>query len=404
MTEDKFLIALKEYVFDLFKNSLSQDAVYHNFNHTLQVVEASQEIAVAEKVSDSDLEILLIAAWFHDTGYVKGYEKHEEESKKIAKEYLLEHGFADDKIQRVMDVIDATVMPQAPKSTLDKIICDADLFHLGMDNYSKKANLMRSEIEQLCGKSFTDLEWMQENNTFLTSHNYFTNYAFEKLNEQKTLNRLKVQRDFKKAVEKKKEQDLKVKTKSEEIKRKKNKDERPDRGIETMFRVTLRNHIKLSDIADTKANILLSVSAIMMSIALSTLFPKLEKPGNAYLIYPTLIFILTSVITMVISILSTRPKVTSGVFTKADVVKKKVNLLFFGNFHKMKLDDFESGMDAMMNDRDYLYKSMMKDLYFLGVVLNKKYKLLRVAYTVFMIGIIITVFSFILSFVIMRRS
>ncbi|MDC9723826.1 MAG: DUF5706 domain-containing protein [Urechidicola sp.] len=404
MTEDKFLIALKGYVFFLFKNKLSQDAVYHNFNHTLQVVEASQEIAVAEKVSDTDLEILLIAAWFHDTGYVKGYEKHEEESKKIAKEYLAEHGYADDKTLRVLDVIDATVMPQKPKNTLDKIICDADLFHLGMDNYSKKASLIRSEIEQLCGQSFTDIEWMQENNTFLTSHSYFTNYAFEKLNEQKTLNVLKVQRDLKKAVEKKNEQDLKIKTKSEELKLKKNKEERPNRGIETMFRVTLRNHIKLSDIADSKANILLSVSAIMMSIALSTLFPKLEKPGNAYLIYPTLIFILTSVITMVISILSTRPKVTSGVFTKADVVKKKVNLLFFGNFHKMKLDDFESGMDAIMNDRDYLYKSLMKDLYFLGVVLNKKYKLLRVAYTVFMIGIIITVFSFILSFVIMRRG
>ena len=107
---------------------------------------------------------------------------------------------------------------------------------------------------------------------------------------------------------------------------------------------------------------------------------------------------------MVISILSTRPKVTSGVFTKEDVTKKKVNLLFFGNFHKMKLVDFENGMDAMMNDRDYLYKSLMKDLYFLGIVLNKKYKLLRVAYTVFMIGIIITVFSFIMSFVIMRRA
>ncbi|MFK5878593.1 MAG: DUF5706 domain-containing protein [Flavobacteriaceae bacterium] len=404
MTEDKFFIALKKYVFDLFKNKLSTETVYHNFSHTLQVVEASNEIAVAEKISETDLEILLIAAWFHDTGYVKGYEKHEEESKIIAKKYLTAEKFSEDKIQSVLDVIDATVMPQEPKSKLDKIICDADLFHLGLDNYSKKTSLIRSEIERLCDKSFTDIEWMQENDTFLTSHSYFTNYAFEKLSEQKILNLLKVQKDIKKAVEKKKEQDLKVKNKSEETKRKKNKAERPERGIETMFRVTLRNHIKLSDIADTKANILLSVSAIMMSIALSTLFPKLEKSGNAYLIYPTLIFILTSVTTMVISILSTRPKVTSGVFTKADVVKKKVNLLFFGNFHKMKLEDFENGMDAMMNDRDYLYKSLMKDLYFLGIVLNKKYKLLRIAYTVFMIGIIITVFSFILSFVIMRRA
>ena len=165
-----------------------------------------------------------------------------------------------------------------------------------------------------------------------------------------------------------------------------------------MFRVTLRNHIKLSDIADTKANILLSVSAIIMSVALSTLFPKLDKSDNAYLIYPTLIFILTAVVTMVISILSTRPKVTSGKFTKEDISNKKVNLLFFGNFHKMQLNDFQNGMMEMMNDRDYLYKSLMKDLYFLGIVLNKKYRLLRIAYTVFMIGIVISVLAFIISF------
>ncbi len=404
MTEDKFFIALKEYVFDLFKNSLSHEAVYHNFSHTLQVVEASEEIAIAEKVSGNDLEILLIAAWFHDTGYVKGYEKHEEESKKIAKKYLTEEKFSENKIQRVLDVIDATVMPQTPKNKLDKIICDADLFHLGLDNYSKKANLMRSEMERLCDKFFTDIEWMQENDTFLSLHTYYTNYAFEKLSEQKTLNLLKVQKDIKKAVEKKKEQDLKVKNKNEEAERKKNKAERPDRGIETMFRVTLRNHIKLSDIADTKANILLSVSAIMMSIALSTLFPKLDKPSNAYLIYPTLIFILTAVTTMIISILSTRPKVTSGTFTQQDIVAKKVNLLFFGNFHKMPLLDFQNGVSELMNDRDYLYKSLMKDLYFLGIVLDKKYKLLRIAYNFFMIGIIISVVAFIISFRVMRVS
>ena len=189
-----------------------------------------------------------------------------------------------------------------------------------------------------------------------------------------------------------------VQTKKEEIRRKKNKEDRPERGIETMFRVTLRNHIKLSDIADTKANILLSVSAIIMSIALSTLFPKLDKPSNAYLIYPTLIFIITAVVTMVLSILSTRPKVTSGTFSKEEVADKKVNLLFFGNFHKMPLVDFQKGVSEMMNDRDYLYKSLMKDLYFLGVVLNKKYKMLRIAYTFFMIGIIVTVIAFIISF------
>ena len=105
---------------------------------------------------------------------------------------------------------------------------------------------------------------------------------------------------------------------------------------------------------------------------------------------------------MVFSILSTRPKVTTGKFSKEDVKNKKVNLLFFGNFHKMELEDFQEGMQQIMDDRDYLYKSLMKDLYFLGIVLDRKYKILRTAYTIFMFGIIISVISFIIAFQLMR--
>ena len=101
---------------------------------------------------------------------------------------------------------------------------------------------------------------------------------------------------------------------------------------------------------------------------------------------------------MVLSVLATRPNVTSGKFTKEDVKNKKVNLLFFGNFHKMKLDEFEWAMGEMMQDRDYLYSSMKKDLYFLGLVLNRKYGILRTTYTVFIVGIIISVLAFAVSF------
>ena len=165
-----------------------------------------------------------------------------------------------------------------------------------------------------------------------------------------------------------------------------------------MFRVALRNHITLSDIADTKANILLSVNAIIVSLALSNLLPKLDNPSNSHLVIPTIIFVLFTVVSMVLSIVATRPNVTSGEFTKQDVADKKVNLLFFGNFHKMQLSDFEWAMGEMMKDRDYLYGSLTKDLYFLGLVLNRKYKILRVTYTVFMAGIIVSVIAFAISF------
>lgn len=404
MLENDFFKEVKSFVFDLFKNSLDSRLVYHNYNHTLQVVEASNEMALAEKVESHDLELLLIAAWFHDTGYTKGIENHENNSKDIAGEYLSEKNISNEKIEKVNELIDATKMPQKPSNLLEEIICDADLFHLGSENFKQTTNLWQLECEQFCEITKTELEWLKINEKFLSEHKYFTNYAFEKLNEQKTLNWIRTQKDINKLKTKEEAQKLKEKNKNETLKLKKNKAISGGKGVETMFRVTLRNHIKLSDIADTKANILLSVSAIMMSIVLTVLFPKLDKADNYYLIYPTIFFMLITVVTMVFSILATRPKVTSGRFTKEDVIAKKVNLLFFGNFHKMPLNDFQDGMVEMINDSDYLYKSLMKDLYFLGIVLDKKYKLLRIAYTIFMIGIIVSILAFVISFGLMEYA
>jgi predicted metal-dependent HD superfamily phosphohydrolase len=404
MLENDFFKAVSTTIFNLFKNELPANVIYHNFNHTLNVVNATDEIAVAEGVSESDREVLLLAAWFHDVGFIKGVKKHEEVGKKIARTYLTNIKYSEDKIVQVLACIDATKMPQKPINKLGGILCDADLFHLGTEEFNNISSLLRSEMEVLCGVEYTDIEWLEKNEKFLSEHTYKTDYAFQKLNLQKTSNWLKIQKDLKKLILKKSEQDVKDLLKLEEVKRKELKDNRPDRGIETMYRVTLKNHIKLSDIADTKANILLSVSAIIMSIALSTLFPKLDKPDNYYLIYPTMLFLLMSVVTMIFSILSTRPKVTSGKFSSEDVKNKKVNLLFFGNFHKMPLKEFQDGMEQVMNDRDYLYKSLMKDLYFLGKVLDKKYKLLRVAYNIFMVGIILSLLSFVIAFVLMKNS
>jgi len=367
-------------------------------------VNAAYEIGQAENISEKDLEVLLLAAWFHDVGFIKSLENHEENSKEIAIAYLKEINYPEDLIAKVCKIIDATKMPQEPTTLLEKIICDADLFHLGTENFNERSNLLRSEWESCNKKSFSDIEWIEQNEKFIGKHTFFTDYAFKKLNNQKVQNWLKTKKDIKKTISKKAELEEKKTLKKAELKRKKDKDERPDRGIETMFRVTLKNHIKLSDIADTKANILLSVSAIILSIALSSLFPKLDKPSNYYLIYPTLIFLFITVVTMIFSILSTRPKVTSGEFTQEDIVKKKVNLLFFGNFHKMSLEDFQDGMQEIMKDRDYLYKSLMKDLYFLGLVLEKKYRLLRIAYTIFMVGIVISVVAFVIAFKLMQNG
>src|SRR4030095_14438182 len=144
--------------------------------------------------------------------------------------------------------------------------------------------------------------------------------------------------------------------------------------------------------ADGKPNILISVNSIIISVILSVLVRRLEV--DTYLIFPTVIFLTFSVATIVLAILATRPKISQGVFSREDILSKKTNLLFFGNFHKATLEEYEWGMSQMMKDEDYLYGTLVKDIYFLGVVLGRKYKLIRLAYNIFMIGIIVSVLAF----------
>lgn len=389
------LIEVEKFVNNLLSEKLHSNYLYHNLGHTQRVVEKTKEISENLGVTSIDAENLEIAAWFHDTGFTESTENHEEKSVKIAIEFLKSHKFAEDRIQVVADLILVTKMNAVPKTFLEKILRDSDSAHLASKKFFNYNSLLRKEWELVLGKKYTNKEWIALNLSFFTQkHRYYTDFALKNWSKDKEKNLSKILKNQKKL----KKDNRKFKQKEEALTLKKNKSIAPERGVETMFRVALRNHITLSDIADTKANILLSVNAIIVSLALSSLLPKLDNPSNSHLFIPTIIFIVFTVISIVLSILATRPNVTEGKFSKEDVANKKVNLLFFGNFHQMKLEDFEWGISEMMQDRDYLYGSLTKDLYFLGLVLNRKYKILRVTYTVFMTGIIVSVLAFVVSF------
>lgn len=382
----------EDFVSNLLKDKLSNLYSYHNFNHTLTVVNAVKELCKKEDVKGNEKEMLLVAAWFHDTGYIQGYENHEAESVKIATAFLKEKEQSDEFIATVSSLILATVKEYIPKTHLEKIIKDADFAHIMGAEYETTCELLRIELKNTWDLNFSNVEWAKENFNFLMNkHRFYTDYAIRKWQPLKEKNLLLVQKKIEK--QKKKEAD-----KIEEENKKKDKIEKPDRGVDTLFRVTLGNHTRLSGIADSKANILLSVNAIIISIALSSIIPKLDSPKNAHLVIPTFIMLISSVITIIFAILSTRPKVTTGVFTREDIEAKKINLLFFGNFYKMPLEEYDWAMNEMMKDRDYLYSTMIKDLYYLGLVLQRKYNLLRIAYNFFMIGIIITVIAFVIAF------
>ena len=297
-------------------------------------------------------------------------------------------------------------MPQTPVNSLEKIICDADLFHLGTDAFREKTNLLRKELKNFGDEEITKNDWWKKNIEFLEAHKYFTTYGQETLQPIKEVHIKGLTEELsdlddktKKKKKSKNTDDIVVEAlqiEDDEKKKKKEKSNQSERGIATVFRIMAQNQNNLSGMADSKANILISVNAIILSIVISQLITKLDSNPN--LLIPFFALVIVCVSTIVFSILATRPNVNHGIFTQEDVHNKKTNLLFFGNFYKMNLPDYDWAMGEMLNDKDYLYSSIVKDTYFLGVVLAKKYRLLRIAYNIFMFGLILVILAFALAY------
>ena len=165
-----------------------------------------------------------------------------------------------------------------------------------------------------------------------------------------------------------------------------------------MFRISSGNNQRLSDLADNKAHIMISVNSIILSAIISLVLRRLDE--YYYLAWPTYLILCVSIVTIIYSILATRPSLQNSSFTKHDLEEKKVNLLFFGNYQKMSLEDYTYGMEQVMNDQASTYKALIKDIYSQGKVLGRKYKLLRIAYNVFMYGLIASVIAFVAASII----
>ncbi len=390
---DQLIEKADKFVLNLFKEKLPNTFIYHNYKHTQRVVKSTKELIDNSEINVKDKEALLLAAWLHDTGYTRTFRGHEKESVDIATSFLKEQNATPELIEKVQQYIKATCFDTEPKTLPEKIIRDADSSHFSKDYFEETSELLRQELELQNIKNFTAPEWVQENIEMLTEkHQFYTTYALTNWQQGKEKNLLDLIESQKKQEKKYKKEEAKARMKA------KFKNDNPERSIQTLFRVTLRNHIKLSDIADTKANILLSVNAIIISLAFANLLPKLDAEMHKHLLIPSLVLMLFSVASIILSIMSTRPNVTSGEFTKDQVKNREVNLLFFGNFHKMPFEQFRWGMQEIIKDKDYVYESLMLDLHSLGKVLHRKYMLLRLTYLVFMVGIILSVISFVIAF------
>jgi uncharacterized protein len=170
---------MKDFIINLLTQNLPSAYYYHNVKHTLYVVEKTDEIGRYEKCSESELRLLNAAALWHDTGYIKTYFNHEQESCLLARQYLPTFGFSLAEIDAICGMIMATRIPQSPKSKLEEIIADADLEYLGTEDFTVKSNSLFKEYQNI-KPELTITGWNKEQILFLHKHHYFTQFCIKK--------------------------------------------------------------------------------------------------------------------------------------------------------------------------------------------------------------------------------
>lgn len=367
------------HVLELFTKSCEPSLLYHSFQHTDETIRDCKKILEEEPGVEVDHDLILLAAIFHDTGYLEKYEGHEDVSCRIAEEFLREKGMSEKNIATVKELILSTRSGVVPQNKAEEVLHDADYANITKKDFFERALLLRREWELKLNRCYTDLEWEKLQLNFLETHRFYTVYGQKKLEPGKAHNILKV-----------KELIQKLESKGE----KRQSEPRPSRGIETMFRSIYRNHIGLSAIADRKANMMISINTIIISVIMSFIgsgytFARARYMADMRFTIPLILLLLTSLVSVIFAILSARPNLRE----KED---SKESMLFFGTFARMEVDDFVSDMNRLMKAPQNLYNSMSVDIYNLGAVLKKKYMLLRVSYASFLVGLIITVACFLI--------
>ena len=382
------ITAAEDYVRHIFEQKIPGDVyTYHNWAHTTQVRDEALLLARQEGVTNGDLEMLNLATLFHDIGFSETYTGHEEVGIRMIKEFLAKWNYPEEKVKIITGLIEATKVDAKPRTKLESLVKDADTSSLGKSHFQIYTNSLRKELNLLQNALISKKDWNKENLRFMDEHVYYSKAGQSRYAEMKAENRrmLKEEIDLDKKISKEK------KSKDELIKTIAN-----SKSAQTQFKTALRNHIDLSSIADNKANMMLSVNALIITFALPLLGK--EVSNNKALLIPMILLLVVCLTSMIFATLATRPIPMKGYSSMESILAKKSNLFFFGNYYRMSFDEYEQGMMATISDEDILDSTIMRDLFFLGKTIGFKFVYLRRCYTIFMYGLILAVLSFVIVF------
>lgn len=385
-TQERVVASAIAYVRQRFDAELAPTYLYHNFTYAEEVAEAVAELATDSGLGATTVTRLTIAGYFYPLGYVGGEEGVAERSAAALRDWAEEENYALKDADIWLPQIDSA----QPDSALEvRLLHDAAYGWLGRKRFERRANLLRLEREARTGREGDPVVFFNEILERLVNFRYLTVAGKRSYDKRRRRNAAAQHDDNYKITQ----NEMKART-----------GKNFGRGIDTMYRTAFRNHINLSRIADGKANMMISINTIILSIVITvsgaslSFFEETFFENPEFLI-PIISLLLSSLIAVVFAVFSARPSVTEYRIKKDKLVKStEASMLYFGNFLKLEKGEFIDYMKEMKLDQDLLYDDLARDLYDLGAVMHKKYLLLTISYNTFVGGLALAVVSFLIVY------
>lgn len=389
--ENSLLYDVEAYVTNFITEQVPKVYAYHDINHTLNVVSSTEFLCKEENLDDKSTELLLLAAWFHDTGYDKGPQNHEIRSCRYAHAYLKQHGYAESDIEIIEGCIMATQMPQQPQNRLQQILCDADFSHLGQKGYWEYCNKVRDELAQTRDITMSEETWIDFEIDFISKHSYFTPAAKECFAKKKakhlwqliqqqtrfennavlTVDQM-VQRDKKPAKKKKKKKVVVEKPA-----------EKKTIDLPPVFHQAYSTNWQMDKAADRKAHFLMGLCVAIILVITGLYFSQAE---SLYMI-PSSILLFGSLVTIYFAAAVTRP--TS--LTEETSGNPITHLLFNRLHNQLDLSSFRQLLNQQLQQQTDIFELLTADIHQKSKMVARKYRKLHLSYNFFLASLILSV-------------
>lgn len=388
----------QDYVKNLYATHPHELLLFHNYSYTSIVAKCARSIAQHEELGEENTQMLLISAWFINIGYIFDFVNHTKQTVKQLKAFTQEFDYPDDKTEIILNAVERVLKNEKLQNKVEKALSDANNSIFSSDDFLLWVKYHRQERNYFVKPKITRRSFWQTMIGVLKEHEYYTHSGRNLFNKGKSENIEKI--NLLLAEELTSElpknnlmviQDLKDEL--EKVKQKVEKKSVSTRGHDSLYRITARNQINLSGIADNKANILISLNALIVSAVITFVFSQFNSFD--YLLIPAIITVSFSLTAIAFAVIATRPHILPGTFRMKDFYDKKTNLIFYGNFYNMKYDEYDRAVRDMLQDQELLFSNLNRDQYELGKILGRKFRLLHYSYTIFLYGFIISAFSFI---------